>query len=217
MRRCLPVVRSRRASCARSSPSAPQIAAAHGARATPRCSPSSTAPGCGAQRSLRSSSPTTSPTPASSRCAARGSGNASPYLPAGASAALAAWLVERGPEQGPLFCRVNKGGRLELAGLSTQALYTILRRLGKAADVASFSPHDLRRTFVSNLLEAGADIAAVQRLAGHANLQTTARYDRRGEHAKRKAIELLHVPYVAGKPRSDPNGGSRELAEYQAS
>jgi len=48
---------------------------------------------------------------------------------------------------------------------------------------------------VSRLLDSGVDIAIVAKMAGHSNIQTTARYDRRPEEAKRCAANLLQIPY----------------------
>jgi integrase len=71
-----------------------------------------------------------------------------------------------------------------------------LQRRGEAAGVEEeFTPHDFRRTFISDLLDGGADIVTVSKLAGHASTNTTSKYDRRGEDAKKRAIDLLNVPY----------------------
>jgi site-specific recombinase XerD len=126
------------------------------------------------------------------------------YLGQGVSTALEEWLLERSqvevkPHE-PLFCPINKAGKLQSdKNLTDHAVLWILQKRAKEAGVATFSPHDLRRTFISDLLEAGADIATVQKLAGHASVTTTTRYDRRGETTKRKAAGLLHLPY---RPRS---------------
>ena len=117
------------------------------------------------------------------------------YVDNGPADALTDWLLLRGEEPGALFVPINKGGSISQRSMTDQAVYGMLRRRALQAGVKQFSPHDLRRSFVSDLLDAGADISVVQRLAGHANIQTTARYDRRGEEAKRKAVGLLHVPY----------------------
>lgn len=121
------------------------------------------------------------------------------YLGGGAREALGAWLALRGPEPGRLFWPINQAGAPVRGGLTDQALYDVCKKRADQARVKDFSPHDLRRSFVSDLLDAGADVVSVQGLAGHANVTTTARYDRRGETAKRKAAGLLHVPYEAPK------------------
>jgi len=119
------------------------------------------------------------------------------YLAPGAVTALDAWLVMRGSEPGPLFLPLTKSGKATRRAMQPQAVAEVLTRRAEQATVAAFSPHDLRRSGIGDLLDAGADIATVQRLAGHADPATTARYDRRGERAKRRAAHLLHVPYVA--------------------
>ena len=116
------------------------------------------------------------------------------YVDNGAADALQDWIGIRGDELGPLFPPIDKGGAIQPRRMTEQAVYNVLRKRA-AQGVGQGSPHDLRRTFISDLLDAGADISTVSKLAGHASVQTMARYDRRGDVAKRKATGLLHVPY----------------------
>jgi integrase len=117
------------------------------------------------------------------------------FVAAGAAQGLGDWLSVRGDRPGKLFLPINKGGRVSGVGMSDQAVYTLLGKRRAQAGLAPLSPHDLRRTWVGDLLDAGADISSVQKLAGHASPATTARYDRRGRRALRRAADLLDVPY----------------------
>lgn len=82
--------------------------------------------------------------------------------------------------------------------LSDQGVLRMVAKRAKEAGIKSFSPHDLRRSFISDLIDGGADLVVVQQFAGHASVTTTARYDRRPEAAKRRAVGLVHVPYAGG-------------------
>lgn len=118
------------------------------------------------------------------------------YLSAAGARLVARWLEIRGGAAGPLFLPVASKRRSAFTDrrMTPQAVLYILQRRADLAKVAKFSPHDLRRSFISTLLDAGADIVTVQRMVGHSKVETTARYDRRPEQVKRKAAELIHIP-----------------------
>ncbi len=113
------------------------------------------------------------------------------YLPHKANAYVVRWVELRGNPPGALLLPVNKSNRIAYRRLTDQAVLTIMRSRAKKAGIDHFTPHDFRRTFISDMLDSGVDISTVQQLAGHADPSTTIRYDRRGEDTKRKAIELL--------------------------
>lgn len=119
------------------------------------------------------------------------------YATNGSLRALRAWIAKRGEHGGPLFVAVNKGDRPDPSGraMTDKAIALVLARAAERAGVPDVSPHDMRRTMISDLLDAGGDISTVQRLAGHAQVTTTQRYDRRGERAKVRTAELLRVPF----------------------
>ena len=117
------------------------------------------------------------------------------YAVGGAEDALADWISYRGAEDGPLFCPVLKSGRVVVRRMNPQTVYDILKRREKELVAKGFSPHDFRRTCVGDLIDETGDLSAAQELAGHASVDTTARYDRRGEQAKKAAASRLRVPY----------------------
>lgn len=97
----------------------------------------------------------------------------------------------------------TRGRSGPMFGVSTATVYSIVREAAERAGLPRTTPHDLRRTFVTNLLDQGVDIATVQQMAGHADIQTTSRYDRRGEKAKQAAAALLEIPKMTRSEREE--------------
>lgn len=110
-------------------------------------------------------------------------------LPATAKTYVLRWLRCRQASAVPLFYRcLQSKSTIAVERISAQMVYGLLRRRAKDAGIAQCSPHDLRRTFVTRLLELGVDLNTTRQLAGHEQLQTTALYDRRSQKAQQKAM-----------------------------
>lgn len=130
------------------------------------------------------------------------------YLNNGAKLAVDSWLAHRGDAAGALFCPVRKGGAISHErNVTPQAIRDAVARIARRAGVSDLAPHDARRTFISDMLDAGVDLPTVQSLAGHADPRTTSRYDRRGERVKVQAARALHVPFTSGGPKRSRRSG----------
>jgi integrase len=110
--------------------------------------------------------------------------------------AIRAWLACRGNEAGSLVCPVRKGGRVAVQRLAPQGVLRVCEKRAREAGVPEFAAHDLRRTYISALLDQGVDLSVASDLAGHSSPDTTKRYDRRGERARHAATAAILVPYV---------------------
>ncbi len=92
------------------------------------------------------------------------------------------WIKFRGSESGYLFPRLSSLKSFDKP-ISSQTVYDTLRDLQIKSNINHFSPHDLRRTFVSTLLEQNFDLNTVSKLAGHQNVSTTTKYDKRSDNS----------------------------------
>jgi len=131
---------------------------------------------------------------------ATGKGNRQRLVPVGAQALK--WVeryaltsrpafVKRG-DSGALF--VNRYGR----PLSRQALWMVIKRAGRRAGVRStVSPHTLRHSFASHLLERGADLRSVQAMLGHVDIATTQIYTHLPSSAVRAMYRKFHPRAVS--------------------
>ncbi len=95
--------------------------------------------------------------------------------------------AEGWPAHGPLF--LNRQGK-RISGRSIERI--MKRYLADAGLPAEYSPHALRHSFATHLLDAGADLRSVQELLGHASLSTTQIYTHVSIERLKEVYELAH-------------------------
>ena len=108
--------------------------------------------------------------------------------------ALTAWLAIRGNGSGHLFRRISKFNNILQDGISDRAIYDIIERRRDASGVAGFTPHDLRRTYITDAIRRGQPLHLIQKQAGHATLAQTARYDRSEDDERAAMAAKLILP-----------------------
>lgn len=126
-----------------------------------------------------------------------GKGNKERFVPIGkfANVAIDAYLTRARPN----FVKGNKVSALFInqrgSRLSRQSVWSMLNRQSKLLKIKNLSPHSLRHSFATHLLDGGADIRAVQELLGHANVGTTQIYTL-------VTIDKLRESYANAHPRA---------------
>ena len=131
-----------------------------------------------------------------------GKGSKERVVPFGQAAAraLEVYLASRPTPRGPLFVNA-RGGRL-----SSRSVQNIVKRAARAAGIdRRVSPHTLRHTFATHLLDGGADLRMVQDLLGHSRLSTTQRYTHVSSAQIMRTYDGAHPrARIAGRASSVP-------------
>lgn len=123
-----------------------------------------------------------------------GKGSKERIVPLGENAVIAIrkYLVDARPlihPEGKDILFVNKSGQK----LSRVGFYKIIQSLAISADIEkSISPHTLRHSFATHLLENGADLRAVQELLGHEDILTTENYTHISKQHLQNAYQSAH-------------------------